>query len=276
MAAETNFNKHFRTLALLGAPSRIWTVSAIHADAPRLRGLHDAIYERIRPGDRLVYLGNYFGQGPAPGETVDELLGFRRMVMALPGMMADDIVYLRGGHEDLWQKLLQVQFFPHPANALGWLLQHGLAAPLHSYGINWRDGVAAAREGVVALTRWTCKIRDSIRSRPGHDVFAMQWRRAAHTATESPAPILFVHAGIDPALPLEGQGDNFCWGGENFNDIHLPYDPFARVVRGYDPHHGGVHINGVTATIDGGCGYGGSLIGAGFDQAGNLFEMLEA
>ena len=47
-------------------------------------------------------------------------------------------------------------------------------------------------------------------------------------------------------------------------------------VRGYDPAHGGVHLNGVTATVDGGCGYGGSLVAAGFAADGSLFEMLEA
>ncbi len=173
--------------AHLGMPRRIWTVSAIHADSPRLTALHDALYERIRPGDRLVYLGNYFGQGPAPLQTIDELLGFRRMVMALPGMMAEDIVYLRGGYEEMWQKLLQVQFTPRPAQTLGWLLEHGLAAPLESYGISIRDGLTAAQESVVALTRWTSRIRDVIRRCPGHDIFSMQWRRAAHTATDGPS-----------------------------------------------------------------------------------------
>ncbi len=263
-------------MAELGAPRCVWTVSAIHADAPRLRALHDAIYSRITPGDRLVYLGNYFGLGPAPGETIDELLGFRRMVMAMPGMMADDIVYLRGAHEEMWQKLLQVQFFPQPVQALDWLLRQGMGAPLHAYGISWQDGMTAAREGAIALTRWTNRIRDAVRSRPGHDVFAMQWRRAAHTATDIDCPLLFVHAGIDPTQPLDGQEENFLWAGEHFNDIHNPYNPFARVIRGYDPNHGGVHINGVTATIDGGCGYGGKLVAAGFDTGGALFEMIEA
>jgi hypothetical protein len=265
-----------RKFAHLGMPRRIWTVSAIHADSPRLTALHDALYERIRPGDRLVYLGNYFGQGPAPLQTIDELLGFRRMVMALPGMMAEDIVYLRGGYEEMWQKLLQVQFTPRPAQTLGWLLEHGLAAPLESYGISIRDGLTAAQESVVALTRWTSRIRDVIRRCPGHDIFSMQWRRAAHTATDGPCPLLFVHSGLDPALPLDDQGENFLWAGGDFASIQDPYQPFAKVIRGYDPAHGGVYLNGVTATIDGGCGYGGSLIAAGFAPDGSLFEMLEA
>ena len=104
----------------------------------------------------------------------------------------------------------------------------------------------------------------------------MQWRRAAHTSMDTPYPLLFVHAGLDPALPLDDQGENFLWAGGDFASIQDPYQPFAKVIRGYDPAHGGVYLNGVTATIDGGCGYGGSLVAAGFAPDGSLFEMLEA
>ena len=93
----------------LGNPNKIWAISSIHAEIDRLMQIHDAVFERISPGDRLVYLGNYTGFGHHSRETVDELLIFRRLLMAQPGMKADDIVYLRGAQEDLWQKLERLQ-----------------------------------------------------------------------------------------------------------------------------------------------------------------------
>lgn len=238
--------------------------------------MHDQIYRQIQPGDRVVYLGNYIGVGANPVETIDELLAFRRSAIALPGMMADDIVYLRGGLEEMWEKLLQIQFAPNPEEVLRWMLSKGLSSTLVSYGVNPEGGLIAARNGVRALTKWTSHIRAAVRRHPGHEIFSAHWKRAAFTGRkESSAPLLFVHAGIDPARPLQQQGDSFWWGGQNFNDITLPYDPFAKVVRGYDPAHSGIRINCVTASIDGGCGFGGSLIGAGFTPSGELFELIE-
>ena len=70
-------------------------------------GLHDSIFHKISAGDRVVYLGNYTGYGAYSHETVDELLMFRRMILAKPGMKASDLVYLRGKQENLWQRLYQ-------------------------------------------------------------------------------------------------------------------------------------------------------------------------
>ncbi|MCB9988908.1 MAG: hypothetical protein H6868_06190 [Rhodospirillales bacterium] len=241
-----------------------------------MMALHDNLFPHIRPGDRLVYLGNYSGYGMESREVVDELLTFRRSVMARPGMMASDIVYLRGGQEEIWQKLLQLQFSPNPSDTFLWMLGHGLSPALESYGLSPHDGIIAAQEGVMSLTRWTGKVRDALRRQPGHDTFYTQLRRAAFTPQDSLYPMLFVNAGLDPARKLGDQGDSFWWGGKMFSNITLPYEPFQKVIRGYDPIHAGVHINCITATIDGGCGFGGGLICAGFAPDGDVFEILES
>ena len=260
----------------IGSPKRIWAVSAIHGEAERLMALHDELFKRINPGDRVIYHGNYIGYGPNPCETVDELLTFRRQLLAIPGMMPQDLVYLRGGQEEMWQKLTQIQFAPNPSDVLLWMLSHGLSNTLYAYGLSPHDGITAAQEGVMSLTRWTNKVRESVKQHAGHEIFSNHWRRAAYTAQESAFPMLFVHAGLDPAKTLDHQGDNLWWSGKNFNDIRLPYNPFQKVIRGFDPKHHGMHLNCVTATIDGGCGFGGSLVCAGFDENGEIFEMLEA
>lgn len=270
--------------AHLGTPGRVWAVSAIHGELNRLEKLHDHLFERIRPGDRIIYLGNYLGHGNAPCAVIDELLTFRRMVLAMPGMLVDDLVYLRGNQEEMWQKTLQLHFSPNPVDDFVWMLGNGVASTLEDYGFDAHDGIEAAREGCVALARWTGKIRQRIRSKPGHEIFQTHLKRAGHTNVptphpetipDAPAPMLFVNAGINPSENLERQGDSFWWSRHDFQDITREYDPFKRVIRGYDPKHKGMHINCVTATIDGGCGFGGSLVAAGFDQEANVIDILD-
>jgi serine/threonine protein phosphatase 1 len=260
----------------LGAPRRIWAISAIHAELDKLTAIHDELVKHVCPGDRIVYLGNYIGYGASPRQTIDELLTFRRLILSMPGMLASDIVYLRGGQEEMWQKLLQIQFAPNPAEILLWVLGKGLSSTLESYGINPHEGLKAAQEGVMSLTRWTAALRIAIRKNPGHEIFGTQLKRAAFVPEKYDCPVLFVNAGINPKRPLVEQGDSFWWAGNNFNSISVPYAPFQKVIRGYDPAHGGMNINCVTATIDGGCGFGGALVCAGFDNGGELFEMIEA
>ena len=259
----------------LGNPGRIWAVSAIHGAAERLTGLHDAIFERFEPGDRLVYLGNYTGYSQESAACIDEILAFRRMVLSMPGVVCNDIVYLRGSQEEMWQKLLQLQFAPNPANVLLWMLGNGLSDTLYSYKLSPHDGIEACQAGVMGLTKWTAAIRAAIRRHAGHEIFGTQLMRAAHTAKDAPYPMLFVHAGINASQKLEEQGDQLWWAGHKFSEIQLPYQPFQKVIRGYDPSHGGVAMNCVTATIDGGCGFGGSLVCAGMSDSGEIFDILE-
>lgn len=270
------FSPDYR-FASLGSPNAVWTVASIHGDLDRLIGLHDALAERVKPGDRIVYFGNYTGYNIESAETVDEILAFRRRILALPGMNAQDIVYLRGAQEDLWARLLQLQFHTNPLELFLWMLSNGMAHTLQAYGIDPHEGLRAAREGVISLTRWTNGIRQLLREFPGHDMFMSQQRRAAYTSLpDGRFPTLFVHAGIDPARPLEKQDDALCWAGERFSHMTDAYAPFEKVIRGYDPLRGGVYINCVTATLDGGCGFGGNLVAAGIAADGEIFELLEA
>ena len=269
-------NKTDIRFTALGAPRRVWAVSAIHGELEKLYALHDAILERMQAGDRIVYLGNYTGYGTQSRETVDEILTFRRLALSQPGVMPTDITYLRGRQEDMWQKLLQLQFVNKPELALTDMLEKGLAATLESYGLRADDGMRACKEGVLALTRWTMKIRDAIRRNPGHDIFLTQQKRAAYTTVDGRHPLLFVHAGIDPMLPLDMQNERLWDSGEDFAAITQAYAPFEKVIRGYDPNHEGVRINCVTASLDGGSGFGGDLVAARMDGQGRMLELLQA
>jgi hypothetical protein len=253
---------------------RVWAVACIHGEAERLAALHERLAERFAPGDRLVYLGDFLGYGPDSAGVVDGVLAFRRAVLAERNMFLGDVVLLRGSQEEMWQKLLELQFAPDPRGVLGWMLEHGVAQTLESYGIDARAGAASAREGVMAITRWTGTLRAALEARPGHRAFLTALRRAAFT---EPGGVLFVNAGIDPRKPLELQRDVFWWGGAgDLLALEAPFAGFRRVVCGYHRGRAGVIEREHAVSLDAGCGFGGPLVAACFAPDGGILDRIEA
>jgi hypothetical protein len=247
-------------------------VAAVHAEARRLVRLHDEISERFREGDRLIYLGNYVGHGEAVLATIDELLDFRRRVLGRQRGFGCDVVFLRGTQEEMWQKLLQLQFAPNPSEVLRWTVRAGMEATIRAYGGDLRQGFAASRDGPRTITRWTGSLRTAMNAAPGHTMLFSALRHAAFTEERG---LLFVHASIDPSRPLAAQGDALWWGHEDILDLAAPFDGFRRVVRGIDRDRRGVVERGLAVSLDGGAGHGGSLIAACFGVEGAMIEVVE-
>ncbi|MDD3444831.1 MAG: hypothetical protein PHS60_05440 [Zavarzinia sp.] len=253
---------------------RIWCVGAIHADIARLTALHDQMAARLRPGDRLVYLGNMIGHGAAAVDTMDELLAFRRHFLGLAGMEPWDVIHLRGAQEEMWVKLAQLQFAPNPREVLSWMIGQGVGATIRSYGIDPDSGFGHCRDGVIAITRWTARLLQAVHDHPGHDEMLSCLRRYA---VSTDAGMLFVNAGLDTGRPLSEQRDTFWWGsGVGFPIDAEPYGDFRLVVRGYDRTGAGTAVGPHRATIDGGCGFGGKLAAACFLPDSSIEEWLEA
>jgi len=259
--------------ALLRRCERIWAIASVHGEADRLVALHDQLSKRVHATDRVVYLGNYMGVGPKVRAALDELIEFRRWLLARPRAFATDVVFLRGAQEEMWSKLLQLQFAPNPPDVLRWLLEHGTAATLQAYGGDPAYASQVARAGPVAMTRWTGALRAALAACPGHQPFLSGLRRAAFTDDQG---LLFVHAGIDVSRPLGAQSDSFWWATAAFGRITEPYEGYKRVVRGFDAQHAGLVTTPFTASLDGGCGFGGGLLAACFDRTGQVIETLEA
>jgi serine/threonine protein phosphatase 1 len=257
--------------ARLRGGGRVWAVASPHGEAERLIRLHDDLMRRIQPADRIVYLGNYLGIGQQVRAAVDELITFRRWLLARANIFTCDVVHLRGAQEEMWSKLLQLQFAPNPGEVLSWLLEHGAAATLEAYGGDSKQGFLAAREGAMALTRWTASLRTKVAASPGHQPFISSLRRAAYSDT-----LLFVHAGIDTSRPLAAQSDSFWWNTAAFGRIDQPYQEFRRIVRGFDPTHGGIVMADFTASLDSGCGFGGPLVAGCFEPDGTLVDKIES
>ena len=259
--------------AVLRAARRIWAVGAIHGDAARLERLHAELLPRFELCDRIVYLGNMIGRGHESRAVVDDLLEFRREVLGRPHSDVEDVVYLRGSQEEMWQKLLQLQFASDPRGVLNWMIEQGIDATLESYGVSVDDALRGAATGTVALTRWTGQLRRTIQACPGHYELMGALRRAAYT---DDGKLLFVNAGLDPSRPLETQSDSFWWSSGKFNKIHEPYGGFRRVVRGFDPSHAGLAVTDYTATVDGGCGFGGDLVAICLTSEGAIVDQISA
>jgi len=252
---------------------RIWAVGAIHGDAARLAALHEQLAGRFLEGDRLVYLGNFMGQGAAVLETIAELLLFRRQLLAAPGMRVCDIAYLRGQQEEMWHKLLQLHLAVSPAETLVWMLEQGLRATLAAYGGDAEMALRRARSGALELARWTNELRQNMQARDGHVQLMSALRRAAFSADGA---LLFVHSGIDARRPLDAQGDAFWWNSADFAKLDAPFAGYARIVRGFDPDHGGMRIGRFSATVDSGCGFGGPLTSVCFGPGAEELERIES
>ncbi len=258
--------------ATLKNTRRVWAVGAVHGEVAKLRALHAELRGRLEPGDQLVYLGNVLGHGPDPAAAADEIIAYRREFLARPGTFANDHVVLRGSQEEMWRKLNQIQFAPAPAEVLNWMLGHGVDATLAAYGIDVNDGKGCCREGAVAITRWTAGIAAAVRARAGHDDLTAALRRAAFTEA---GELLFTAAGLDPERPVSEQGDAFWWGSPDFENIEEPWRGFVRIVRGCDLAGHAPEMGSVTATLDGGAGFGGNLHAACFTLDGKPADWIQ-
>ena len=260
--------------AVVRGARRIWAIGAAHGQAARLGALHDELAGRIRPGDCIVYLGDVLGYGPDIAETVDELLRFRSAFLARPPFVhAGDFVCLRGQQEEIWQKLLQIQFAVNPLEVIDWALAHGAEATVRAYGGDAVSARSAARGGALALTRWAGEMRERMRRCPGHIAWLNGLRRSART---DGGTLLFVNAGIDPARTFADQTDGFWWENRGFDSMAAPFAGFRLVVRGLDPYRRGFAATPWSLTVDGGCGFGGRLIGLCLAPGGEILDRIEA
>lgn len=263
-----------KPVAMIRGAQRIWAIGAVHGERARLAQLHRQLEPCLAAGDVLVYLGNCIGYGEDVAGTVTELLEFRRRVLGRPPLwFPESIVYLRGRQEEMWQKLLQLQFASDPQAVLNWVLERGVAATLRAYGGDPEEGRRSARAGPLAINKWTKQLRDRVRSHPGHEALMAALRRAA--ATED-GRLLFVNCGVDPSRALEQQRDAFWWGARGFDSFDRQFAGFDRVIRGFDPSHRGYAEMAFGMTVDGGCGFGGPLIAVCLGPDGKALDRLES
>lgn len=269
----------------INARGRIWAIPALHANINALVNIHDQLLEHFEAGDKIIYLGNYTGHGDAPVETLNEILTFRRLILSFSGVFPNDLVYLRGAQEEIFEKLWQLHFAPDAEKVLLWMLGNGLSPTLQACGIDPHDAINAVRYGSNYMSQWINKTRRTIRSKVVYDEFFINMKRAATASyteynqddgQDHQYRLLFVNAGLSPDKILNDQADAFWWGGDVFDKLKDPYEDFDVVLRGYDPKHRGIYIRKHFATLDNGNGFGGDLICAAVGHKGDILHYLEA
>jgi serine/threonine protein phosphatase 1 len=258
--------------ALLRPGARIWALGAILGDAARLRQVHARLAEFFQPGDRVIYLGDVIGVGPAIVDTVDEVLRFRRWVLSRPPFThLDDVVVLRGTQEEMWRNLLQIQFAAAAGDVLRWMENRGVARTVEAYGGNFAEGIAAARDGATVLGQWTSKLRRAMRAMPGHGAFNAMLMRAAVTTDGA---MLFVNSGLDPDRSLAEQGDRFWWDAGGPERMTEPYREAALVIRGANTKRGGIKRHPFHLDLDGGGEKEGTLNAVCLSPDGEIVETI--
>ncbi len=215
--------------------TRVYAIGDSHGCVAQLRALHQAILDDCGAAmiDRraVVYLGDYVDRGPDTRALLDLLIE-----APLPGF---ESIHLLGNHDLLMRDVLDGS-----GDSCLWLGNGGTAA-LRSYGIDTAIlGDAASRTSLsdVLAAHVPAKHRRFLAT-----------LRLSHVEGD----YMFVHAGVNPARPLDAQeADDLLWIREPF--LSARGDLGKVIVHGHTPaSEPQVRANRIG--IDTGACYGGLL-----------------
>jgi serine/threonine protein phosphatase 1 len=242
------------SIARLRDGGTTWALGALTGDHAALERLGGALLQRWVPGDRLVVLGNMLGAAGNTPRLIDLMLLLRRRLLARPGAEVEDFVFLRGAQEEMWHKVLQLQFALSPLDVLDWMLARGLSAVIDAYGYSIAEGRIACRNGPLAIARWTTGLRERQTQQPGHGDLLNALSRAALSAD---GRVVFAANGVDPGRPLAKQADAFWWNAQTDTQLDEALGKAAdggwpaiiRVVRGAGPARNAARDAGRILTV---------------------------
>ncbi|QPH55838.1 metallophosphoesterase family protein [Pontivivens ytuae] len=213
-------------------PGPVYAIGDVHGHVGLLRALEQKIHEdmtaRGEETARIVLIGDLVDRGADSSAVLDHVLTPQSWMMR---------TCLTGNHEAMF-----VRFLANPSSRDGWLSVGGMET-LASYGIYTHalDGPPHRLRAAVETL-----IPDAHRA----------FLKAMPLGATTPG-YLFVHAGIDPAVPVERQDrETLLWIRDGF----LDHDgPLSRVVvHGHTPA-AEPELRANRIGIDTGAGYGGPL-----------------
>jgi len=181
------------------ATLRTYAVGDIHGRLDLLRAAANTIWGHAsnRPF-RIVFLGDYVDRGPDSRGVIEFLIDLQRRWQ---------VCCLKGNHEEMMVRAVED---PGAGRLERWL-EYGGEETLQSYGLNGDDDLLARIPS--EHTRWMSNLPRSI----------------------SDNHRIYVHAGLMPRTPLDGQTDETClWIRERFLQ-GAPGDFKAHVVHGHTP-----------------------------------------
>ncbi len=218
----------------LEEPNKIWAIGSIHSNLNSFNSIKEFIIKNFQQNDKLIFLGNIIGLGKDSKETLTSVIDMRKNLMSRFLLKPKSIVFLRGAQEEMFTKLLQLQFAPNPKEIIRWMFEHGVDQAISSYGFTKEEVTNVSSSSAIIISKWTSKLQKIIRDNPGHMEYFLNLKHAAFSSSKK---ILFVNRGVDITRPLSAQNDCFWWGFQNFSKINKPYATFTRIVRGYQSDH---------------------------------------
>ena len=189
---------------LSGNPDRIFVVGDIHGCNDELACLLDHLFskENLSEKDQLIFIGDYIDRGPNAWAVVDRLLLIKRQF--------PHTVFLKGNHEDML-----LDFLGYKGRMGEAFLDNGGASTLFSYGIRDITSPESVKRQFPENHR---------------DFFT------SLTDYASLQEYIFVHAGVNRAVPLEEQGEeDLFWIRDEF--IMYPHTFKKMIVFGHTPYH---------------------------------------
>ena len=201
--------------------NKIFAIGDIHGCLGKLKDLMSRI-DIDRQNNTLIFIGDYIDRGRFSKEVIDYVLHlqgkYKKMVCLLGNHESMFLKYLEGVDEDIY-------------------LTNGGINTLHSYGISLHDDIETRKNKIPA----------------DHLVF-FQSLRPYYEEGE----YIFVHAGLNPDVPLEEQGIyDLLWVRYEF--IESENDIGKIVVFGHTPVGEKPLIRKNKIGIDTGVVYGGRL-----------------
>lgn len=204
------------TTPAVDAGERIYAIGDVHGRFDLL----DALIETIRRDAgtrstarrlRIVFLGDFIDRGDHSRQVIDRLILLRSHLGA-------QVEFLSGNHE-----AALLSFLHDPLKGWSWL-GFGGRQTLASYGVA-PPSTKPDLAGMLAL-------RDKLQgAMGGHVAFLQSLAKIAISGR-----VVFVHAGLDPAYPLEEQPDGALLWGQNENGRGSDL-PGWRIVHGHYAAH---------------------------------------
>lgn len=190
----------------LGAGVAAAAIGDVHGQDDLFAALADALVEEMAGASAatLVVLGDLVDRGP------DGVAALRRARAGWPGVAS---VTLKGNHEDVLVRALAGD----DRQAVAHWLQFGGAALAAELGVD------------VSRPGW----EGAFRTAAGEDLVA--WIVSLPTLHRV-GDVVFVHAGLDPALPLDEQSDRtLMWTRKPWLASTGPYAENVAVIHGHTP-----------------------------------------
>jgi len=189
--------------AIKERPERLFVVGDIHGCLAELGALLNVIKveQKLSQNDLLIFIGDYIDRGPESKGVIDLMLSIKAEF--------PKTVFLKGNHEDMLLDYLGLG-----GRGSDVYMHNGGLALFRSYGVPAYDD----RTKVVGQL-------------PSEHIEFLKGLELGVSVAE----FLFVHAGLDPLKPMDGQSEeDLLWIRQAFTEnVH----PFGKtVVFGHTPY----------------------------------------